>query len=86
MQDLSTRRLLGWWQAMSHRYPNISVVAQSIPEHTGSSTQIEMDFIMARRLLSDRRSRIDTAFVDMSLFLNLNFEELPATVPKMDSS
>ena len=41
---------------------------------------------MVGRLLSGQRSRLDTAFVDMSLFLNANFEEIPATVPEMDSS
>ena len=85
-QDLPTRRLLGWWVALSHRYPNVSVVAQSNLGHTASSAQIERDFGMAGKLLPGQRSRLDTTFVDMSLFLNANFEEIPATVPEMDSS
>ena len=85
-QDLPARRLLGWWRAMSHRYPNVNVVAQSILGHTASSAKIERDFGMAGRLLSGQRSRLEKVFGDMSLFLNANFEENTATVPEVDSS
>lgn len=36
-KDLPTRRPLKWWKAMRCRYPNLSVVAQSILAHPASS-------------------------------------------------
>ena len=86
MQDLPTRRLLSWWKAMSHCYPNLSVVAQSILGHTASSAQIERDFGMAGRLLSGQRSRLDSAFVDVSLYLNANFEQILSRIPELDAT
>ena len=40
---------------------------------------------MARRLLSGQRSRLYSAFVDMSLFLNANFEQITSRIPALDA-
>ena len=69
---------------MEKRYPHLSVVARSILGHPASSAQIERDPGTAGRLLRPERNRLDTAFVDMVLFLKANTDHIPPKIPEIN--
>ena len=81
--DVSSQTLLSWWRKNQSRFPTLSAVARSVLGHPASSTQIERDFGTAGTLLSGKRSRMDSTFVEMSLYLRCNFRLIPTTVQEI---
>ncbi|KAI0563547.1 hypothetical protein FGB62_37g07 [Gracilaria domingensis] len=68
-------------KARESGYPNLSQVAKAVLAHPASSAQIERDFGTAGALLTSTKSRLDSAFVDITLFLHCNMDSIPASVP-----
>ncbi|PXF40066.1 hypothetical protein BWQ96_10224 [Gracilariopsis chorda] len=83
--DVTSRNLLNWWRTKGSKYPSLSVVARAVLGHPVSSARIDRDFGTAGSFLSSRRTRHDSAFVDMLLFLHCNLDLIPSDVPEMSN-
>ena len=57
-------------------------VAQQVFGNQASASQVERDFSGCGILLVPNRSRIDTYWVEMVIFLYVNFEHIPALKDK----
>ena len=57
-------------------------VAQQVFGNQASASQVERDFSGCDILLVPNRSRIDTYWVEMVIFLYVNFEHIPALKDK----
>ena len=84
--SFSPRQALSYWKSAANlRYPKLWRVAQQVYGNQASAAQIERDFGGAGQLLSSRRSRLDCMYVEMLLFLHLNFDQMPQDVPAIRS-
>ncbi|PXF45905.1 hypothetical protein BWQ96_04340 [Gracilariopsis chorda] len=81
--ELNSKRLLMWWRSRECRYPYLSQVVKAVLGSPASSAQTERDFGVAGSLLSSKRNKIDSAFVDISLFLNCNSEIIQMSIPEI---
>lgn len=74
-----------WAQSGKHAFPTLAPVAQQVFGNQASAAQIEREFSGAGALLTPNRSRIDTYWVEMILFLKANFEHIPeySAIPKI---
>ena len=59
-------------------FPYLAPVAQQVFGNQASASQVERDFSGCGILLVPNRSRIDTYWVEMVMFLYVNFEHIPA--------
>lgn len=77
-----TEENIGYWarQGKLH-FKHLRSVAQQAFGNQASAAQIERDFGGWGQLLSSRRSRLDGFYVEMLLFLHLNFDKIPVAVP-----
>ena len=55
-------------------------MAQQVFGNQTSAAQIERDFCSLGNLLSGRRSRTDVRYIEMMLFLHLNYDRIPRIV------
>ena len=79
--NLSPKRALQYWAGSGRlKFPRLSKVAQQVFGNQTSAAQIERDFCSARNLLSGRRSRTDVQYIEMMLFLHLNYDRIPRIV------
>lgn len=53
-------------------------IKKSIPCRNGDRSQVERDFSACGLLLRPNRSRIDTYWVEMMMFLHVNYKNIPA--------
>ena len=70
--DLPPHRLLQFWREHAQDFPILSTVARSVLGYPVSAAAIERDFSVAGQLLTSRRSRLNSACVQMALFLKIN--------------
>lgn len=59
-------------------FPYLAPVAQQVFGNQAGASQVERDFSSCGILLAPNRSRIDTYWVEMVMFLYANFEHIPA--------
>lgn len=80
--QLKTEHVLQFWgKSGKHAFPYYRHVAQQVYGNQASAAQIERDFSGAGNLLTGKRSRLDTYWVEMALFLYLNQGCIPKIVP-----
>ncbi|CAN0386807.1 unnamed protein product, partial [Hapterophycus canaliculatus] len=77
--QLDTRDVLPWWRQTGRKmFPYLAPVAQQVLGHQAAAAQVERDFSATGNLFVPNRSRIDTFWVEMVMFLYVNFEHIPA--------
>ncbi|CAN0383549.1 unnamed protein product, partial [Hapterophycus canaliculatus] len=70
-----------WARNGRHTFGVLRHVARQAFGVQASTGQIERDFSGADQLLRGRRSRLDTHWVEMLLFLHANFDHIPVHIP-----
>lgn len=71
--------MLGWWASKGkNQFPALAPLAQQVFGNQASAAQIERDFSGCGNLLTSNRSRTDTYWVEMVMFLKANFDSIPA--------
>lgn len=60
-------------------FPYLAPVAQQVFGNQASTAQVERDFSACGNLLVPNRSRIHTYWVEIVMFLHVNFEHIPAS-------
>jgi len=58
-------------------FPFLAPVAQQVFGNQAGAAQVERDFSKCANLLTRHRSRVDTYWVEMIMFLNANFKHIP---------
>ncbi|CAN0129982.1 unnamed protein product, partial [Pylaiella littoralis] len=77
--QLDTRDVLPWWRRKGRKmFPFLAPVAQQVFGNQASASQAERDFSGCGVLLVPNRSRIDTYWAEMVMFLHVNSEHTPA--------
>ncbi|CAM9133437.1 unnamed protein product, partial [Phaeothamnion confervicola] len=61
---------LTFWKSLVKEFPILSQVARVVYAHPTSAAAIERDFSDAGNLISNRRGRLGSTYVDMILFLH----------------
>ena len=59
-------------------FPYLAPVAQQVFGSQASAAQVERDFSGTGLLLAPNRSRMDTYWVEILMFLKANYEHIPA--------
>ncbi|CAB1114869.1 unnamed protein product [Ectocarpus sp. CCAP 1310/34] len=59
-------------------FPYLAPVAQQVLGNQAGAAQVERDFSSCANLLTRNRSRIDTYWVEMVMFLHVNYKRIPA--------
>lgn len=78
-EELHPKDVLGWWATKGkNQFPALAPVAQQVFGNQASAAQIERDFSGCGNLLPPNRSRMDTYWVEMVMFLKANFDHIPA--------
>lgn len=76
--QLDTRAILPWWRQTGRKtFPYLSPVAQQVLGNQAGASQVERDFSSCANLLTRNRSRIDTYWVEMMMFLHSNLKRIP---------
>ncbi|CAN0217447.1 unnamed protein product, partial [Ectocarpus sp. 13 AM-2016] len=75
--QLDTRDVLGWWRRSRQMFPFLAPVAQQVFGNQAGAAQVERDFSKCADLLTRHRSRVDTYWVEMIMFLHANFKHIP---------
>ncbi|CAN0346715.1 unnamed protein product [Pylaiella littoralis] len=77
--ELDTRDILPWWRETGRKmFPYLAPVAQQVFGNQAGAAQVERDFSACGNLLVPNRSRIDTYWVEMLMFLKVNYKHIPA--------
>ena len=77
--------LVFWSGSAKTQFPKLWRVAQQVYGNQASAAQIEREFGGAGQLLTSRSSREDSMYIEMMLFLHLNFKQIPQQVPSVKS-
>lgn len=83
---MDTNEVLAWWATKGkHQFRTLAPVAQQVFGNQASAAQIGCDLSGCGHLLTPSRSRMDTYWVEMVMFLKANFEHIPAygSIPKI---
>ncbi|CAM9210896.1 unnamed protein product, partial [Sphacelaria rigidula] len=85
--DVPSQEALRYWarQGKIH-FRLLRSVAQQRYGIQASAAQIERDFGGAGQLVFSRKSRLDGFYVEMLLFLHLNFAKIPVAVPALTTA
>ncbi|CAM9511034.1 unnamed protein product, partial [Hapterophycus canaliculatus] len=76
--QLDCRDVLRWWGTTGKvKFPYLAPVAQQAFGNQASASQIKPDFSACGNLLGPKRSRADTYWMEMVMFLKANFELMP---------
>ena len=67
-----------WAKKGKHTFPLLTPVAQQTFGNQASASQVERDFSGCGNLLVPNRSRIETYWVEMVMFLKANYSSIPA--------
>lgn len=70
-----------WVKTGRHAFTILRHVARQVFGMQASAARIESDFSGTGQLLTGRRSRLDTHWVEMLLFLHTNFDRIPIHTP-----
>jgi hypothetical protein len=78
---------LQFWSsaAVKRDLPVLCVVAQVVLGHPASAAYIERDFGIASLMLTNKRSLLDVAWVDMMLFLRANINSIPTDLRRISA-
>eukprot|EP00903_Cladosiphon_okamuranus_P013418 g12500.t2 len=76
-EELDTRDVLGWWRRSRQMFPFLAPVAQQVFGNQAGAAQVERDFSKCADLLTRHRSRVDTYWEEMIMFLHANFKHIP---------
>ena len=69
--------VLGWWGRLGKlKFPYLTPVAQQVFGNQAAAAQVERDFSGCGNLLKPNRSRMDTYWVEMVMFLKANYEHI----------
>jgi hypothetical protein len=77
--------ILGWWKNKSLEYPTLSCMARDVLVAPASSVPSESAFSLARRLISDFRSRLTPKTVEELMCLQYWFRASGSTKFSMES-
>ena len=78
--QMDCKDVLRWWgRSDKFKFPYLTPVAQKVLVFGNQATasQVERDFSGCVNLLKPDRSRIDTYWVEMVMFLKVNYEHIP---------
>ena len=67
-----------WAKKGKHAFPFLTPVAQQTFGNQASASRVERDFSGCGNLLVPNRSRIETYWVEMVMFLKANYSSIPA--------
>lgn len=68
-----------WWRKTGTRlFPSLATVFQALLAVPGGAAALERDFSVASNLLTVRRAMLDQAYVEMTMFLRLSMDKIPA--------
>lgn len=87
--QLDPRDALTWWASTGKvRFPFLASVAQQAFGNQTAAAQVERDFSACGNLLGLRRSRVDTYWVEMIMFLKANYDLIPesTSIPMIATS
>lgn len=80
-RELAPKQACTYWDESGKRaFPLLQSVAQQVLGNQASVALKECDFSGAGALLSGRKSLKDAYYVEMVLFLNVNFDNIPRDV------
>ena len=86
-RELAPKEACRYWDRSGKRaFPLLQPVAQQVLGNQASVVRIERDFSGADALLSGRTTRKDGYYVEMVLFLNVNFDKIPRDVQAITRS
>ena len=86
---MDCKTVLSWWRDTGKiKFPYLAPVAQQVFGNQATAAQVERDFSACGNLLVPNRSRIDSYWVEMVMFLKANYEHIPAygDIPMISSS
>lgn len=76
--------MLQYWKVSGQdEFPALRSVAQQVFGNQASAAKIDRDFSDAGKLLDAPRSRVDTYWIEMMMFLKANYEKIPLSIPKI---
>ncbi|CAN0227592.1 unnamed protein product [Ascophyllum nodosum] len=76
--EMDCKDVLRWWGSSGKlKFPYLAPVAQQVFGNQAAAAQVERDFSGCGNLLKPDRSRIDTYWVEMVMFLKANYEHIP---------
>ena len=77
--QLDTRDVLPWWRETGQKmFPYLAPVAQQVIGNQAGAARVDRDFSACGNLLVPNRSRIDTYWVEMLIFLKVSCKHIPA--------
>lgn len=79
---------MSWWGRDGKiKFPFLASVAQQVFGNQATAAHVERDFSACGNLLGPNRSRMDTYWVEMVMFLKANYEHIPAceNIPMISS-
>ena len=87
--DMNTNEffdILGWWKAQASTYPVLSIIARDLLTPPASTVASESAFSSGGRVLTDRRNRLASETVEMSICLKdwLDAEKRKQDTPNED--
>ena len=78
--QLDCQNVLTWWRRTGQKvFPYLKPVAQQVLGNQAAAARCDRDFGGYGRLLVLTRSRTDTHWVEMMMFLKENFEHIPVS-------
>lgn len=76
--------VLQYWKVTGKDdFPTLRSVAQQVFGNQAAAAKVDRDFSDAGKLLDAPRSRVDTYWVEMMMFLKANYNKIPLTIPKI---
>ena len=77
---MDCKTMLSWWgHTCKIKFPYLAPVAQQVFGNQATAAQVERDFSACGNILVPNRSRIDSYWVEMVVFLKANYETSPST-------
>lgn len=77
--QMDCQNVLTWWRRTGRKmFPYLAPVAQQVFGNQAAVTQGRRDLSGCTNLLALNRSRLDTYWAEMVMFLKENFEQIPA--------
>ena len=75
---MECKDVLGWWGRLGKLESlYLALVVKQVFGNQAAAAQVERDFSRCGNLLKPNRSRMDTYWVEMVMFLKANYEHIP---------
>ena len=78
MQNLRAEDVLKWRRTNAARFPILAPVARAVLGFAVSAAAIERDFSVAGDMVGRKRGQLESALIEMMLFLNINIDDVRA--------